>query len=217
MYWYSLEENTSYCSPLVPIDHLPHPNFPITEGLSQPITSRYLLKNNRNGSTYFSNPNAFMAYNKSSPLMVFLFSDLHLSLALQSSQSVWNDILTCNEGYKFGNTLLHTFLCILWDLCRRWNGSFHNSTDIGNGKITVLFMNFHYVTPIISWEICMWRTNCSVISIIIISSILVLWIKRIWSVSLSSIMRKSWKRVPKCLWRRWGRLLHVSLIVICNF
>lgn len=75
-------------------DHpLPCPDCPIHDTLTQAQTSRYFARYKRSGSTYFSKPSAFIAYSRSSPLIVFLFSNLHLSLALRAS-------FTTNEDYS---------------------------------------------------------------------------------------------------------------------
>lgn len=50
------------------------------------ITSLYLARYTLSGSIQSSKPNVAIAHNKSSPLIVFLFSFWHLSLALQNKK-----------------------------------------------------------------------------------------------------------------------------------
>lgn len=106
-------------------------------------TSRYLVRNKRSGSVYLSKPSAFIAYNKSSPLIVLRFSCLHLSLALITLKRTTIELLARDECDKLGNALLHALLRVLRHL-RRWRDRpLHDPADIRDREIPVLLVHFH--------------------------------------------------------------------------
>lgn len=106
-------------------------------------TSRYLVRNKRSGSVYLSKPSAFIAYNKSSPLIVLRFSCLHLSLALITLKRTTIELLARDECDKLGNALLHALLRVLRHL-RRWRDRpLHDPADVRDREIPVLLVHFH--------------------------------------------------------------------------
>ena len=69
-------------------------------GLSPRIASLYFIKYVFKGSTYLSKPRVLMAHNKSSPLIVFRFSCIHLSDASDVMNEMNSETHSCTVSLE---------------------------------------------------------------------------------------------------------------------
>ena len=101
---------------------------------------------------YSSNPNVAIAHSRSSPLIVFLFSFWHLSLALHHHRPTRSKAshrnkrrdktrpisLAGDEADELGDALLHRLLSVLSDLGVGGERLLHDPDDVGDREEPIL-------------------------------------------------------------------------------